>query len=451
MLRIAALAGALALWGSVALQEREIRPRHVILISIDGLAAFHLDDASVDLPNIRALAADGVHASAETVFPSMTHPAHTTLITGTTPRDHGVLNNRVVDRRTGQRFHMTNLPREQSIRVPTLFDAVRRQGRATAALFWPETRDDASIDDNIAEVFDARGMADPAVVAPALMAELRLAGVPIDSYFSLYDDPFSQGAADLVLTRAAVHLLKVRRPALLALHLLVADKVQHEVGAAHYRSKAALTAADHCVGLIRSAVADAGMADQTTIVVVADHGFVTVREELNLAPVLEDPALAGRVRWMADGWYVWAELTAGFVPARDEGALERALSRAAETAGVARVIRPGEFTSLGYPDYAESPYVPGHYLVVGDLDTHLTFDPDSAETRRRRRERPYHGHGYLPSDPSMHAAFVMSGAGVVRSRDIGLVRNVDAAPTIARILGVELRTATGRVLSEALR
>ena len=161
----------------------------------------------------------------------MTHPAHTTLITGVTPRDHGVVNNRVIDRATGKRFHITNLPRT---RIGAGADHVRRRahgrGLRTAAFFWPETKDDRSIDDNVAEVFDADEMADPAAVSPALLQELRGGGVPIDSYFAFYDDPFGQGAADIALTRAAVHVLKARRPALLALHLLVADKVQHEVG-----------------------------------------------------------------------------------------------------------------------------------------------------------------------------------------------------------------------------
>lgn len=170
-------------------QPRTTGDRQVVLISIDGFAAFHLDNPAIDLPNIRALAAEGVQASSETVFPSMTHPAHTTLITGATPRDHGVVNNRVTDRDTGKRFHITNLPRSESIRVPTVFDAVHERGLRSAAFFWPETKDDRSIDDNVAEVFDAREMADPAAVSPALLAELRAAGVPIDSYFAFYDDP----------------------------------------------------------------------------------------------------------------------------------------------------------------------------------------------------------------------------------------------------------------------
>jgi predicted AlkP superfamily pyrophosphatase or phosphodiesterase len=259
------------------------------------------------MPNIRALAAAGVLVRSQSVFPTMTHPAHTSLITGTTPRQHGVVNNRVVDRRTGERLHITNLRRRESVAVPTLFDALHARGLRTAALFWPETKDDPSIDDNFTEAFAGDGI-DVAAVAPGLLTELRQAQVPIDSFFALYDDPFTQGAADVVLTKAAVHILKKRQPALLALHLMVADKAQHEFGADHHLSRAALTAADYCVGMLRRAVADAGLTDRTTFVIAADHGFVTVRDELNIGPPLRQPALEGRVRWQADGWYAWGEL-----------------------------------------------------------------------------------------------------------------------------------------------
>lgn len=51
------------------------QPKHVILITIDGGAAFHLENPHLVLPNIRALAQDGVWAeSSESVFPSITYP-----------------------------------------------------------------------------------------------------------------------------------------------------------------------------------------------------------------------------------------------------------------------------------------------------------------------------------------------------------------------------------------
>lgn len=437
--------------GTQAAQVAQAPDRHVILVSIDGLAAYHLRNSSLELPHIRALAAAGTQAeSSETVFPSVTHPAHTTLITGVAPRQHGVVANRVRDRRTGQEFHITNLPRRESIRVSTLFDAIHATGRRTAAFFWPETRDDPAIDDNVAEVFAADGRADASAVSPALLEELRRGGVPLDTYYSFFDDSFGHAAGDIALTRAAAYVLARRKPALTALHLLLTDKVQHEVGPEHYRAATALSTADHCVGLLRKAVDDAGLAGQTTFVIAADHGFVTVPYEMNVAPLIREPLLEGHVRWHAEQWYLFAELLPTFDRAQHGDALETLLARLRATAGIARIIRPEDFAPMGYPDYDDNPYVPGHYIVAADAETHLIIDAARTDTERRRRARPYHGHGYLPDHPSMHTALVLSGAGIARGRTIGHVRSIDVAPTIAALLGVELPGATGRVLQRAL-
>lgn len=423
--------------------------RHVVLVTIDGFANFHLKDPALDLPVIRRLAAEGVEAeSGETVFPSVTHPSHTTLVTGVTPRKHGVLSNRLVDRTTGEEFHVTNKPRTWMVRVPTLFDAVRAKGLTSASFFWPETKDDPAIDFNFPEVFAATNVPDRDAVPPAVLRELRDAGIDIDDYFRYYHDPHAHSASDLVLAQAAAYAIRTHRPALTAIHFLETDIVQHEVGPAHYRSRAALTAADRAVGVLVEAVEKAGLSANTTFVVTADHGFATVEHEVNVAPLFA--SLSDRVKLHPGGWSLYVELLPAFDRQRDGAALEQALAAALRLPGVARLVRPGEFHALGLPTHDESPYVRGHYLLIGEVDTFLTARPDSSSTSRVKRASPYHGHGYLPTHPSMHTAVVLSGRGVRKGARIGQVRSLDIAPTIARLLGVELRDVEGRVLSEAL-
>jgi hypothetical protein len=110
-----------------------------------------------------------------------------------------------------------------------------------------------------------------------------------------------------------------------------------------------------------------------------------------------------------------AETTDRFQPARDGPVLDRVLARLAALPAIARVIRPTDVAALGYPDSADNPYVPGHYIVAADIDTHLVIDPAGQSTERRLRRRPYHGHGYLPDHPAMHTALVLSGAGIALS------------------------------------
>jgi arylsulfatase A-like enzyme len=425
--------------------------RHVVLVTIDGFANYHLKNPAIDLPTIRALAAAGVEAaSGETVFPSVTHPSHTTLLTGVRPLRHGVINNRMTNRVTGERFHITNLDRTASVKVPTLFDVARRGGLSTAAFFWPETKNDPSIDFNIPEVFTPDSKADINAVPRAVLDELRAAGVPIDDYFRYYGDSFLMGTSDYVLAQSAAQTIKSRKPSLLAIHLLLTDEVQHELGPDHYRARAALTAADHAVGVLVEAVREAGLADQTTFVVTADHGFATIDKQANLAPLFADPVLKDAVKLHPQGWSLFVEKTPAFDAARHQAALDRAYQRAATTAGVARIFRSAEFHALGIPTYDESPFIAGQDMIIGEVDTFLTADQANPSTARVPLTPPRHEHGYLPTNPKMFTSLVLSGRGIKKGATIGHVRSLDVAPTIARLLGLEMKDVEGRVLVETL-
>src|ERR1700681_2838222 len=73
--------------------------RTVVIISVDGLAAFYMDDPKAEMPTVRALANAGASASMMKVSaPSVTWPNHTTLVTGVTPARHGVVGNDYYDR-----------------------------------------------------------------------------------------------------------------------------------------------------------------------------------------------------------------------------------------------------------------------------------------------------------------------------------------------------------------
>lgn len=425
---------------------------HVVLVSIDGLSAYTLEEQTLELPNIHHLIAEGVWAeSSETVYPSLTHPAHTTLVTGVDPVVHGVIGNTLVDRATGEHFHITNKPHRESVRVRTLFDAAKDKGLGTAAFFWPESYLDASIDYNIPEVFDERGAAERGAADPAFLQELRSAGIPINLYYEWYLKIQRIGASDAVLADAAAYVLKRYRPHLLAIHLLATDDFQHDYGAEHYLSKAAFTAADYAVGILQGAVKEAGIAEATSIFIVSDHGFQTVRQEVNVHPLFERHGLLDRVRLHAANWGVAVELLEAFDPARDGEALEDVFVEAVALEGIARVLRPEDFDALGFPRYEADTRVRGQYTILGEIDTFPVVDASSDSTDRRLRLEPFHGHGYLPTNPKMYTSFVAAGPGIRRGARIGHIRNHDVAPTIARILGLDLPDTSGRVLSEIFR
>jgi predicted AlkP superfamily phosphohydrolase/phosphomutase len=66
-------------------------------------------------------------------------------------------------------------------------------------------------------------------------------------------------------------------------------------------------------------------------------------------------------------------------------------------------------------------------------------------------EQPRGEHLLDPARPEMQAAFAIAGPGVVAGTAIGPIRQIDVAPTLCALLGIDPPAqATGRVLTEAL-
>lgn len=424
--------------------------KHVILVTIDGFAAYHLYNQELELPNIRELIDRGAWvSSSETVFPSVTHPSHTTIVTGVEPRLHGVTNNSMVNRRTGESFHPTNKRRKDIVRVPTIFDAAKAAKLTTASFFWPETKEDPSIDYNIPEVFTPERKADIEAVNSKWMEELKSANVPIDLYFRWYGSE-RQGAGDAILAEAAAYTIEKYKPNLLAIHILVTDEAQHAHGPHHYMASAALSMADASIGILRRAVKKAGIEPDTTFIITADHGFHSVYQEINVRPVFEGAGLLEKVKLHGGGWTMAVELTDRFDRSKDMAALQTAFAVLREQRIVRQIAGPENMHELGLPTFEESEYASGQYLLIPDIDFYLVADPASPSTAPRPRKTPAHSHGYLPQHPRMYPALVLSGAGVKNHVNIPHAKNMDIAPTIAKLLGIRLEPVTGTVLKEAL-
>src|SRR5258705_6267835 len=79
--------------------------RIVVLMSVDGLANFYMDDPAAEMPTIRKLAAEGAKAaSMRASDPTVTEPNHTTLVTRRSPARHGVVRNNSYDPAKGAKL-----------------------------------------------------------------------------------------------------------------------------------------------------------------------------------------------------------------------------------------------------------------------------------------------------------------------------------------------------------
>ena len=425
----------------------------VLLISIDGLAHFYWDDPAARMPVLRGLAERGALAAGmATVFVSTTWPSHVSLVTGVSPRAHGVVSNHILNRATARAEDFTGDPVYDAadlVRAPTIYDRAHAAGRRTAAIDWPATRRAASLDFNLPffksqQVFEAH-------TGARVWAELAELGYPIERQGEWAELP-RRFLKDAMVADLAADVLRRHAPDLLLVHFLCADSHQHLYGPRSPEAYWAIAYIDGLVGRVVAALGDDGL-DRTSVVVVSDHGFLPVTREIRPNVRLRR---RGVLRVDADGGLAHAQARfvmnhgAGWLYALDGDHARLARDLRAELAaleGVSAVWTPDEFAALGLPTPDES-------ARAGDLL--LEAAPGfmfSDEARGDEEHGPprYRGtHGQRPLHADNHALFLAAGRGVRRGVRLGPITSRDVAPTVAALLGLSPAPAEGRVLGEAL-
>src|SRR5690606_30383540 len=131
-------------------------------------------------------------------------------------------------------------------------------------------------------------------------------------------------------------------------------------------SSTAIENADAAVGVLIEGAKAAGIYDDTTFIVAADHGFHSVYHEMNILGPFEEAGLTDKLQIGGGGWMQSITLGERFDAGRDQAKLDAVLAKLEAHERVARVVRPGEFHELGLPEYDESVYAFGHYLILPD-------------------------------------------------------------------------------------
>ncbi|MDB6117651.1 MAG: type phosphodiesterase/nucleotide pyrophosphatase [Verrucomicrobiaceae bacterium] len=424
------------------------KDRHVILISLDGFPAWIWRDPNLAIPNLRRLAAEGAVADAMTVSnPSVTWINHTTLVTGVNPEKHGVLYNGLLVRQgpTTPPTIMQWADKDKLVHVPTLYDTAFNAGLTTAEVDWVAVKNAPTINWSFAEIPSPEGV---------IEKELQVAGLLSPDQLANIATPVNITARDMQWTNAAAHILKTHKPNLLMFHLLTTDSVNHTYGPGTLASLTAYANADQMVGQLLRALKESGLEEKTSIVVTTDHGFKKVEKliypnvALRKAGFLK--ALGPKVT-SCDG-YVFAQggIAFAFVtdPARKAELLPKLKETLEKVEGIDKVIDGTDGPKLGMP-------LPENNQGMGDLILYpkpgYAFQSLAAGDDEVVVSTSYLGtHGYPNTDPDLDGIFVAWGKGIKPGMKLDRVANIDVAPTLARLLGIQMPPMDGRVLEEIL-
>ena len=263
---------------------------HVVVISVDGLRPDAIEE--FDAQVIQHLMAEGTYSlDATTILPSKTLPSHTSMLTGTTPDQHGIT------------WNSEEMKEHGHVATPTIFASAKHAGLHTAAFF-----------------------------SKSKFQHLQVPGT-LD-YSQAPGGWPGKWRAERTVDDVRAYLER-HRPNLLFVHLGEPDFVGHAAGWMSTPYGWAVREADKQIGALLAATDAAFGAHNYTVILTADHGGHGRNHGSDDKRDVTIP------------WIVWGE---GVLP----GAMLERDIRTMDTAATALWLLgvPTELAAVGHPIYS---------------------------------------------------------------------------------------------------
>ncbi|TXD51383.1 MULTISPECIES: alkaline phosphatase family protein [unclassified Polaribacter] len=420
-------------------QEKSVS-KHVILISVDGFRPDFYQEAKWPVPNLKNMTKEGVSANGvRGVFPSVTYPSHTTLITGAFPATHGIYYNSPFETKgqTGKWYWESNL-----IQTETLWGAVRKAGKKSASLIWPVSVG-APVDYNIPEVWTldkSYGRIAPMrehQTPKGLLEEMETEVLGKMNIATFNGDNLSREDRT---GEMAGYILGKYKPNLMTIHLIATDHFQHEQGRNGKKVHTAIAAVDRAIGKIMEAAEQSNILDKTTFIITGDHGFVDIHSALNPNIWLVEEGLMeakeNRGNWKAT---FHTQGASAFLHLKDQNDLktltkirEKLKNLPNSVKKLFRVVEKNELDSIGADP-----------TVVLALNPIPGVAMSGAVSGAVVTKRTGGTHGYFPDFHQIETGFVAWGAGISEGKIISKMGIEDIAPIISALLHLNFKTKDG--------
>lgn len=431
-----------------------MKKQKLIVLSADALVLEDVEHLK-NMPNYRKYLEGGCRIEqVRSIYPTITYPCHTTMCTGVWPEKHGIYGN--LELCPGADYTPWHWYHKSVQWGEDLFKAAKRAGLTTAAIFWPVTGCHPDIDylineywpepgdTDIREVFRRAGSSEEMID----IVEKNLQGCVIRTHPD----------TDEFLMRCAHDIIVKYQPDLLMIHPANVDTYRHQSGLFNDRVTKGVEETDAYIGQLMAAVEEAGLSDCTNFVLCSDHGQIDIKRNVSPNVLLAE---AGYIDVDEDGkllsWRAWCQSGGSCAMVHLSDPEDKALYDGVysllkekadeEVYGFSRVFTREEAKAEQHLD--------GPFSFVLETDGFTSFGEALARPLVRgmdRKDYRYGGatHGHLP-DKGPQPVFSAKGPGFRENVTIPTANLVDEAPTYAKLLGIELKDADGRVLEEFLK
>ncbi|MFP7296572.1 ectonucleotide pyrophosphatase/phosphodiesterase [Neobacillus niacini] len=428
---------------------------HLIVLSFDCLSA--LDTPLLQtLPHFKTILENGAYVEkVDTIYPSLTYPCHTTIVTGNYPNRHGIVNNTLLQ--PGRTSPDWNWFRSL-INGTTLYDEAKKAGLTTASLLWPVTGK-ANIDYNLPEIFPNRPWQNQILVS------LR-SGSPrfqwdLNKRFGHIRQGLNQPELDDFVLEAAVHTIQSKQPNLLMIHFTDLDTQRHDYGFASKEAIAAIYRHNDRLGRIVKALKQSGIYENSTIVALGDHSALDENKALNVNVLFHQHQLISiNSKGKINNWKAYCKSCDGsaYIYVKDRNDLDT--SKKVKTIlesllndfafGIEKIISGEEAALMGADPNCSFMIEAkkGFYFLEDYYGNYVK--KITQEDVKKDKKYTLACHGYSPEKPEYSTIFMAAGKGIRPKTIVPHARLIDEGPTLARLLGLNLGDTDGDLIAQLL-
>lgn len=432
------------------------KTKHLVVISVDALNAMDYDDL-VKLPHFKSILDRGSYAKeAVSVYPSLTYPSHTSIVTGTYPAKHGIYTNEVSEPGVmEQRWHWYT----KEIKVPTVYSIAKKSNMKVGMVFWPVSAG-ADVDYNLPEIWTVGNMGNQVLLT------LQNGTIPFiiesELRFGSIRDGSKQPMLDNYITASMSQLIRSQKPNLVLAHLSELDHVRHKSGFMSTEAKEALKRMDDRIGQVEQAVKDAGIYDETTFIILGDHGFLDADYRIHLNAAFRKEGLievdtSGNIT----NWKAYANYCDGSVQVhvKDPGDIETINKvgtllnklKGDPASGIEAVYSKEQAAQKGVSgDFVFMAEAKQGYFFMNEWMGDMIVKIDKSNIIEDDTNSYLATHGYDPLKPGYSTFFMAAGKGIKKGVVIPSINIVDEGPTMAALLGLEMPDVDGKVLNEII-
>lgn len=432
--------------------------KKLIVVSADALLYEDLEILK-DTPVVGHMMKEGAAVKRlRSIYPTLTYPNHTTMVTGRYADGHGVVNN--TEYTAGELRPSWNF-RHDIVKCRDIFDAAKDAGLRTAAVGWPVTGNHKSIDYLLDELwpYDKTKQDDKQAFLDTMM-ELGTPDWLLESCVAQHIDlrvPRRSPDSSWFNTYVFCDIIRGYNPDLCMLHTGNIDGARHSYGVFNKEVQKHVLMLDDFMREIVNAVSSTGSFGETDFVITADHGQIDTDRKVNPNVLLRNAGLIvtgedGRVTsWKA--WSFEAGTSAQVVINKDLPEAEKTEIREK----VLKIFRDrkGE-GDCGFEDIYTKEYTEKEENLSGDFDFVLETDGrtyfDNAWEGEYMVEtgKTAGKHGHHP-DKGPWTTLIGFGPSFKKGACIEAAPIIDTAPTYAKILGLDLPDADGHALLGILK